>query len=74
MKSDEFNHWLSNFNEALRILTQRDPESAKDLRQNTRINTMKKTMKYIGSNRDLAACFLPADCLPYERKKWRRGD
>lgn len=74
MNTDEFNHWESSFREALVILDKRDPLSAKDLRENVKINSMDRTIKYIGENTDLAGCFLPLSATTKKKfERWRRG-
>lgn len=75
MNTNEFNHWVSKFQEALVVLGKRDPASAKDLRENVKINSMYRTIRYIGENTDLAGCFLPLSAVAKKKyQKWRRGD
>lgn len=63
MKTNEFNYWVTKFKDAIRCLNEQDQISAKDLIANVKINYMRRTIKYVGQNKDLAGCFLPPSCF-----------
>lgn len=59
MTQDEFSRWHIQFRKTLDILRSKDHALAQDLQQNTIIDIIKKTAKYIGDNKNIAHGYLP---------------
>lgn len=67
MTQNEFSRWSLQFQKALNILRLKDYGLAEDLRQNTKIDIIKRTVQYTGQNKNIAAGYLPV--LPKAKRK-----
>lgn len=59
MTQHDFGIWRNRFENAIDLLKAHNPKGANDLKQNTFINTAKRTIKYTGNNVKLARYYLP---------------